>query len=202
MDSVELVMSFEEEFGISIPDSAAEQMRTPRHVIDFVIAERRRIAQMDARAHLFRVLEEMGYAGVSADTAFNELFAKKGRAAEWRHLGMKLAPFSVTPAKPTHSGCVLGLTGVITIVVACFLHQWLPAAAGALLVFSDMLWTRLSVTIPEQTNTVQKLIDYLTRPIAEDKVAAKVKIIVMEQLGLRESKYGEDQRFVENLGMD
>lgn len=202
MDSVELVMSFEEEFGISIPDSAAEQMRTPQHVIDFVIAERRRVAQMDARAHLFRVLKEMGYAEVSADTAFNELFAKKGRVSEWRELGKKLVPFSAPPAKPTHSGCVLGLIGVITIVVAWFLHQWLPAAAGALLVFSDMLWTRLSVTIHEQANTVQKLIDHLTRPVAEDEVAAKVKCIVLEQLGLPESKYGEDKRFVEDLGMD
>jgi acyl carrier protein len=36
LESVELVMAFEEEFGISIPDSAAAKMTTPADVIDFV----------------------------------------------------------------------------------------------------------------------------------------------------------------------
>lgn len=38
LDSVELVMAFEEEFGVDIPDSAAEKMLTPSDVIDFVLA--------------------------------------------------------------------------------------------------------------------------------------------------------------------
>ena len=38
LDAVELVMGLEEEFGVRISDSDAEQMRTPRHVIDWVCA--------------------------------------------------------------------------------------------------------------------------------------------------------------------
>lgn len=34
LDSVELVMAFEEEFGISIPDEAAASMLTPAAAID------------------------------------------------------------------------------------------------------------------------------------------------------------------------
>ena len=37
LDTVELVVSFEEDFGIEIPDAADAQMFTPQHVIDFVV---------------------------------------------------------------------------------------------------------------------------------------------------------------------
>ena len=36
MDGVELVMAWEEAFGISIPDDEASRLITPRHVIDFI----------------------------------------------------------------------------------------------------------------------------------------------------------------------
>lgn len=36
LDSVELVLAFEEAFGVAIEDAVAEKMRTPRDVIDFV----------------------------------------------------------------------------------------------------------------------------------------------------------------------
>jgi acyl carrier protein len=36
LDTVELVMAFEEEFGVSIPDDAAEKIKTVKDVIDFI----------------------------------------------------------------------------------------------------------------------------------------------------------------------
>jgi hypothetical protein len=36
MESVELVMDFEDTFGVRIPDQEAEKMVTPRHVIDWL----------------------------------------------------------------------------------------------------------------------------------------------------------------------
>ncbi|XP_072038928.1 acyl carrier protein-like [Amphiura filiformis] len=36
LDTVELEMAFEEEFGIEIPDEEAEQMRTVQDVIDYI----------------------------------------------------------------------------------------------------------------------------------------------------------------------
>lgn len=36
LDTVELVMAFEEEFGIEIPDDAAEKIQTVRDAIDFI----------------------------------------------------------------------------------------------------------------------------------------------------------------------
>ena len=36
LDTVELVMAFEEEFGVEIPDDAAEKIQTVRDAIDFI----------------------------------------------------------------------------------------------------------------------------------------------------------------------
>ena len=38
LDTVELVMAFEEEFGIEIPDDAAEKIQTIKDAIDFIEA--------------------------------------------------------------------------------------------------------------------------------------------------------------------
>lgn len=38
LDTVELVMAFEEEFGIEIPDDAAEKINTVKNAIDYIAA--------------------------------------------------------------------------------------------------------------------------------------------------------------------
>jgi acyl carrier protein len=38
LDQVELVMAFEEEFGIEIPDEAAEKITTVGKAVDYIIA--------------------------------------------------------------------------------------------------------------------------------------------------------------------
>jgi len=36
LDTVELVMAFEEEFGIEIPDEDAEKLETVKHAVDYL----------------------------------------------------------------------------------------------------------------------------------------------------------------------
>ena len=38
LDTVELVMAFEEKFGVSIPDAATAKLVTPRDVVDYLMA--------------------------------------------------------------------------------------------------------------------------------------------------------------------
>ena len=40
LDQVELVMAFEEEFGVEIPDDAAEKIVTVQNAVDFVEANK------------------------------------------------------------------------------------------------------------------------------------------------------------------
>lgn len=40
LDTVELVMAFEEEFGVEIPDDAAEKIVTVKDAVDFIEAKK------------------------------------------------------------------------------------------------------------------------------------------------------------------
>jgi len=40
LDTVELVMAFEEEFGIEIPDEASEKIQTVKDAIDYISANK------------------------------------------------------------------------------------------------------------------------------------------------------------------
>ena len=58
----------------------------------------------------------------------------------------------------------------------------------------------ISTAIPENAATIPKLIDHLSRPIPRHEIAARVKKIVIDQLGLPETAYDENKRFVEDFG--
>ncbi len=201
MDGVELVMAFEEEFGICIPDSAAEKMRTPRDVIDFVVSERQRVAQMDARTHLLTVLAAMGFADIRPDMSFNELFGSR-RVTRWKELGKQLAPFSIPPNVAHGPGGAVAGWSFLAGVIALFASQWVLAGVCALLCYVGWLWAGRSRRIPDSVDTVEKLSAHLTRPISETEIAVKVRDIVIEQLGLKEGVYGEGKDFVRDLGVD
>jgi acyl carrier protein len=54
-DTIELVMAFEDEFGVSIPDKDAEKIQTIRDTVNYVVGalERRRPPGVCASAHRF-----------------------------------------------------------------------------------------------------------------------------------------------------
>lgn len=202
LDAVELVLAFEEEFGINIPDSAAEKIRTPRDVIDFVIEERRRVQQMNLRSLVCEALAGMGFPNVEPTKNLNDLFAGKGRVARWDRLGRRLAPFSI-PRATAHGPAGKVMAGAFVAGVIClFLGQWMLAGIGAVIFAAGWLWRDWSMRIPDSVSTPQRLIEHLTRPISDTDIADTVKEIVIEQLGLKDGIYGEDKRFIEDLGME
>lgn len=200
LDAVELVLAFENDFGITIPDSAAEKMRTPQDVIDFVVQEKQRIAHLDAMKHLLETLAGMGFAVVRPKMSFRELFGHQ-RIARWKELGKRLAPFSIPRDVPHGPGGAVAGWSFLGGVIALFMSQWLLAGVGALLFAVGWVWSDRTHRIPDSVDTVEKLAAHLTRPFAESEVAEKVKAIVVEQLGLKEGVYGEEKDFVRDLGL-
>jgi acyl carrier protein len=60
LDTVELVMAVEEEFGIQIPDAAAEKMFTVGDLHAFLISELRRLERHDSNgSRIFERLREI-----------------------------------------------------------------------------------------------------------------------------------------------
>ena len=200
LDAVELVLAFEEEFGIAIPDAAAEKMRTPRDVIDFVLQERQRVAQLDAMKHLSEALAGMGFANVRPEMSFRELFGNQ-RIVRWKELGKRLSPFSIPPDVPHGPGGAVAGWSFLAGFIALFMGQWMLAAACAVLFAVGWVWSDRTRRIPDSVDTVEKLAAHLTRPFAESEVADKVQAIVVEQLGLKEGVYGVEKDFVRDLGL-
>ncbi|CAN5128298.1 hypothetical protein BH18ACI2_BH18ACI2_07570 [soil metagenome] len=60
LDTVELIMAFEEEFGIAIPDKDASELATPRQVTDYVMSKLagERITREQVAAAVRRIIEE------------------------------------------------------------------------------------------------------------------------------------------------
>ena len=75
-------------------------------------------------------------------------------------------------------------------------------------------WFGLSTDFPSNLKTLGDLSDWMShhhlQRLTEDErqaltrgdIALLVKHIILDQLGLQEEKYGEDKRFVEDLGLD
>lgn len=187
LESVALVFAFEEVFRVSISDQDAEKMRTPRDVIDCLVAK------LDAKGQdstdVIRAKEETAWAqlthalrisGVVDDAAtkdqkLDEVFADRGlRPQLWRQLQEDLD-----------------------------VKSW-----------PRLRWFGLSTDFPSQLKTLGDLSDWMSdhqlqhltdderQALTRGDIAFIVKHIILDQLGLPEEKYGEDKRFIEDLGMD
>jgi hypothetical protein len=56
LDSVELIIRFEESLGITIPNASAEQLQTPADVIDFAMSELQRLGHTPMRYHVAEIV--------------------------------------------------------------------------------------------------------------------------------------------------
>lgn len=187
LESVELVFAFEEVFRISISDLDAERMRTPRDVIDCIVAKLD--AKVQGSADVIRAKEETAWVqlthalrisgvvdgAVMRDQKLDEVFADRGlRRQLWRQLKEDLD-----------------------------VKAW-----------PRLRWFGLSTDFPSQLKTLGDLSDWISdhqlqhltdderQALTRGDIALIVKHIVLEQLGLPEEKYGEDKRFIEDLGLD
>ena len=69
LDTVELIMSFEEQFGLEIPNASAEAMITVRDVRDFVVSEYARLGRPADSGEIFEKIRDItfNYANVRKD---------------------------------------------------------------------------------------------------------------------------------------
>ena len=232
LDSVELVIAFEEAFGVAIEDAIAEKMRTPGDVIDFV--ERHRGTGTKklclTRRAFHRIRERLMAVGVPRpairpDAALEQFFPEGTRHALWTQARDDFSrwqwPDLVRPLRLQNAISIAPLliacAVLVTTLIGC--HGLKISSAIMFAVGSGILsaYLLLWITEPQRRQfpglvTVRDLTIRTATGSAgllregeeftRDQIAQTVKAIVIEQLGISESRYGEDKDFVRDLGMD
>lgn len=225
LDSVELVMAIEEHFGIEIADKDAERLITPGLVVDYIcsklqMADEKRCQSQRAFYLLRRALVKKSGRKrneISPQTRLRDFFPETNCTEAWselkravdargwpklqRPVWMQRTVYSLFWASWFAAEIFLwkfrmGLFSTIiigfgvAIVVAILLT--LSTRSFRYSIPARFVMTGDLVPFVATSNSIQ-----WTRP----GVAEAVRAIVIEQLGIKDSIYREDARFIEDLGM-
>lgn len=226
LDAVELVLAVEERFGIAIADDDAEKLVTPGLLIDYVcrqleMTDTKRCQSQQAFYLLRRTLMQRTGAKRSEITPqrrIRDFFPGTDHTRDWPSLQAAVWargwPSLGRPRRLRRLLFVLSLAALAATIACCVrLHLRLGdivsislvawAVSGVLLLISTR---KQCISIPADLETLADLVPYVesSEEIRWDRggVARAVREIVTRQLGLAPSRYAENARFVEDLGVD
>lgn len=215
LDSVELVLAWEEEFGIEISDREAENTLTVGQVVDLIHAKLRESIDLPTEDLVRKKLAEASGRApdrVTPTTALAELFPSKRRRERWsplrREFGWSAVPDLERPRWLVISGWV-----VTTGTTLLFWPRWL----GMLVLFPLIGSAWLALTLPLRTaippavSTVERLMGRIYerrerlrshQSLDREAVREKVVAIIVEQIGVKAEQCTDEARFVADLGVD
>ena len=217
LDSVELVMAFEEGFGVSISDAEAVTCRTPGDVIDLVCGKLQTsddtVCVSQRGFHVLRraLIETLGISRGDVDLDFDIRSFASGKSDReiWEGLKTATQARSWPPlVRPSWLVGILWIVPVLVFLVLLSAAHW--AIAGSCAVVSVLAASRFTSQfcsrIPAWCSKVRDLVPFAVTSNAvvwtRAQVAALVKEVVIEQLGVSEGQYREDADFISDFGMD
>ncbi len=219
LDTVELVLSVEEEFGVTIPDADACELDTPRKLADYVllrlgetrVADPHCLSQVQfyrLRRHLVEQLE-LPRKTITPDTSLSVLFQEDVRE-HWK----KLTLFCGMRVLPSLEFNTWQRLGILALDLMIGLVAWLAGMSlgwiGLLLGFS---WFALNIgfasfadQIPANFQTVSDLVPYVkvseSHNWSDKEVLPRVLQLTAMQSGIELAKIQPDHHIVKDLGMD
>ena len=217
LDSVELVMAIEDEFGICIRDEDAEKMLTPGHIADYVmnLVQTEGYSGCPSQIGFYRVRTALMNAfglprkAIRPDALMQELLS--GDIKEnWKKLRDALQTEHFPTLRRTNAllAFVLGMPAIVALpllFVGVKPSAVLLSYCGAALL-ANTLTGSMGTVVPQSCRTVGRLIRYVPRPVAvrwtRKEVLARIFDITSEHLGVPLEKIREDSRFVDDLGMN
>ncbi len=218
LDTVELVLAFEDEFGIVIDDRYAEKMRTPGDVADYVISKVRTKRQDPCLSqigfHRVRSLLMNEFAiprkAIRPDTPLKDILVGDIRN-NWARLKNAIGTdyFPKLQRPPLFVATVVfGIPALIALLL------FLSGQAGSvalvcffgLTVIAERLTSNLGNMTPRKLNNVEALIPFVgcvsNKVWNREQALERIIEITAEQLGLKQEDIREDSYFVEDLGAD
>jgi len=234
LDGVELVMEFEEEFGIELKDEEAVEIVTPRMVVDLICSKLKNIDEHTCQTQrTFYILRkafvkmfDLDRKSITPDMPFRNLIEKSKEKEVWEQIEIDISarrwPEFIRPLWMSRTLGAVGFT-IFSLTICTAFYKFVlvdhidivegifyAAILGIFLVIlfgiiAAKLTRPWKIYIPPVFKSVRDLIPYAVTSdqIKWDRevVSIRVKQIVMEQLGLKESKYTEDSRFAEDFGL-
>lgn len=219
LDTVELVLSVEEEFGIAIPDAVACELDTPQKLADYVllrlgethVADPRCLSQVQFYRLRRHLVQQLGISrkSLKLDTPLDEFLQGDGRK-HWKMLA-EICGENVLPSLGFWSwqhGVILGLDTIIGLAAwqAGLSLGWIALVLGVswllLMAFSSSFATR----IPASLQTVRDLIPYVKvserNEWNEKEVLPRVLQLTAMQIGVKVTEIQPNHHFIKDLGMD
>lgn len=220
LDTVELVLAIEEEFGIDIADRDAVNLTTPRLVADYVMARVDHVGADPRACHsqaaFYRIraalVQQFGARRreVRPDASIGQ-FLKGDLRTQWRQLATAIEASQLPKlrsqrrvAYPLLCGFPLA-TGVLL--------TWTAAPAWSIFTGCFAAWVvalgitdKLADQLPTEPATITALVPYVglsdRNRWTHDYVLQRVIQITSIQVGIPAHAIGPDDHFVEDLGLD
>jgi acyl carrier protein len=174
LDTVEMIMAFEDAFGVEMPNQAAERIQTVRDVIDFFVARKPIVPTTTCSTQqtfhvIRRALVTSGRVGrLRPDTRLGALFAAEGWPRVWRRI--RTVGGSAWPESVPWKGW----------------RRDAPETLGELTLYVEA--TRKRPPHPQG------------QPWTRDAITATVREVIYEEQGIW--KVHLDDSFVEDFGLD
>ncbi len=220
LDSVELLLSIEEEFGVTVEDRDAESLTTPRLLAEYVASKLGGIAPDSDRClshagfHRIRSVLIRNFGArrneVRPDSPINQFLAGNIRA-RWRELKEAIGATQL-PGLKCRKRIAYGLMGGMPLAGGILLFlggtpAWtLLAAIFVLWGSAAVITERLADVVPDNLATVRALVPYVgiekRTEWTQEYVLRRVIQITSVQLGIPIDEILPDHHFVKDLGLD
>lgn len=228
LDGVELVIRFEDAFGVAISDEVACQLTTPREVTDYLLSQLRvgEPSGCMSQEAFYRLRREfvpvlgIQRADFHPASKLADLFPIKDRKQVWATLQSQLGAAALPDlARP---GWLFSLLSLVTVVTAVTVFQYTRVVSGSnqLAFFASVLgagavgYVGALLTRPlkrefrHKFGHVGELTNHLVlnsphtfkQEWTRDEVAQRVREIIIDEIGV--SDFTEDSHFINDMHID
>ena len=228
LDTVELVVAFEEAFGIEIPDHVAEQLTTPRKVTDYVLCQLKLVEYAPCMSQQAFYLLRRNFipilgiprAEFRPATSLRTLIPIENRIQTWARIRSEIGVLAVPDlVRPNWLFFLLSALTLLT-AIDLFIHLanvfesgqvafFLSLLIAGVLAYGSAVLTRpLKREFQMDCAAAGDLAKYLSlhtphvfkKEWTREQVATSVRKVIVDVTGVR--NFTDDSRFVEDLHLD
>ncbi len=216
LDTVELVLAFEDEFGIAIRDEDAEKMTTPGDVANYVVShvplDSNGPCPSQIRFHRLRsiLVNVLGIprAHLRPESSLCEII-KPDTRHNWNRIRNAIGTKRFPRLEREASFLFLVVLALPMIVAASIFGAGFSISSTAatfisLVILVSLATASMGTALPSHVQTVASLVPYIEcdRPAhwTRATILARVIQITSEQLGIAADTIHEDSHFIHDLG--